>query len=251
MIGRMGCLGKLPILFCLRHNAVVKGGKRLQERARREIRPCPQWPFRVCRLIPLQPSLLNDRIKELLQLGWGEYGCELGTQTERTIRPLGVIPDPKNVSSIVLVHRKTGLQSDELNKVFLFSVRYGNLIFDQAHPEGHACVLIPYGYGFSDTCYVFKVLIRHCVPAKIAPAPAFRWGLAAENLSTEPYAAKLSFSTTFLLDSAGRFARRSLITHGLANRKYSVGPNDRRILSDAAAATSPILHFSSYDSTDG
>ena len=104
--------------------------------------------IRVCRLIALQPLLLNYGRKEQLQLRWGEYGRELGTQTERPIRPLRVIPDPKKVSGIVLFYRNTGFQSDELDKVFLFSVRYGHLIFDQAHPERYTCVLISYGLWF-------------------------------------------------------------------------------------------------------
>jgi hypothetical protein len=50
------------------------------------------------RLTFLQPLLLNYGRKEQLQLRWGEYWRELGTETERPIGPLRVISDPKKES---------------------------------------------------------------------------------------------------------------------------------------------------------
>jgi len=76
-------------------------------------------------------------------------------------------------------------------------------------------------YGFSDTCHLLEILVRHCVPSVVAPAPAVHGALAVENASTRTVTSitsKLSSLTTILLYFTGGLRPKPLMRRRLEDR---------------------------------
>jgi hypothetical protein len=74
----------------------------------------------------------------------GRHGWrKLGTETEPTIGSLGVIANPKHLSSAGTFNSDVVCQPDSLDEILLLAVRNGNLTFNLPYNERDTIILVP------------------------------------------------------------------------------------------------------------